>query len=101
MITMKPLLLFPFLLLPLLTSGCNQPERNTKDVPPLERKGTNVDGNPATGAAPAAGALPSGISPSGGQENRPQANPTNPQTNPGTNLDGTQSPTPDKRSTTK
>jgi hypothetical protein len=99
--TTNPLLLLPLLFLPLLTSGCNRPERNTKDVPPLERKGTNIDGNPATGAAPAAGALPSGISASGDQGNRPQGNPNNPQTNPGTNLDGTQTPTPDKRGTTK
>ena len=99
--TTNPLLLLPLLLLPLLTSECNRPERNTKDVPPLERKGTNIDGKPATGAAPAPGALPSGISASGDQENRPLRNPNNPQTNPGTNLDGTQTPTPDKRSTTK
>src|SRR4029078_5322003 len=79
--TTKRLLLLPLLLLPLLTSGCNRPERNTKDVPPLERKRTNIDGNPAIGAAPAPGTLPSGISASGGQGNRPRGNPNNPQTN--------------------
>ena len=98
--TTNLLLLVPLLLLPLLTSECNRTERNAKDVPPLERKGTNIDGNPATGAAPAAGGLPSGISASGGQENHPLANPNNPQTNPATNLDGTQSPGPDRRRTT-
>jgi hypothetical protein len=97
----NPILVLPLLLLPLLTSACNQPERNTKDVPPLEKKGTNIDGNPATGAAPAPGALPSGISASGELENRPRSNRNNPQTNPGTNLDGTQTPTPEKPSTTK
>ena len=94
-------MILPLLFLALATSQCSQPEKNTKDVPALEKNGTNVDGNPATGAAPAAGALPSGISPSGGQENRPRGNPNNPQTNPGTNLDGTQSPTPDRRDTSK
>jgi hypothetical protein len=101
MLNSKSLLILPLLFLPLSISQCSRPAENSKDVPALEKKGTNIDGSPATGAAPSAGALPSGISPSGGAENRPGGNPNNPQTNPGTNLDGTQSPSPDKRSTTK
>jgi len=91
----------PLLFLPLLICQCSRPASNSKDIPQMEKNGTNIDGNPATGAAPATGALPSGISPSGGQENHPRGNPDNPQTNPGTNLDGTQSPSPDRRGTTK
>jgi hypothetical protein len=93
-------MLLPLLLLAPFISQCDRPARNSKDVPPLERTGTNVDGTPGTGAAPTAGGLPSGISPSGGQNNSPSQNPTNPQTNPGTNLDGTQTPSPE-RGTTK
>src|ERR1019366_1319944 len=97
----RPLMLLPLLLLALLTSQCDRPGRNSKDVPRQERTGTNIDGNPATGSVPAAGGLPSGISPSGGQNNHPRQNPDNPQTNPGTNLDGTQTPSPDRRDTAK
>jgi hypothetical protein len=101
MLISRSLLTLPLLFLAVSTSQCSRPEQNSKNIPALEKKGTNIDGNPATGAAPASGALPSGISASGDQENRPQRNPNNPQTNPGTNLDGTQTPSPDKRSTTK
>jgi hypothetical protein len=97
----RRLRLLPLLFLPFLLSQCNRPSKNVKDVPALEKNGTNIDGNPATGAAPASGQLPSGISAAGDQGNRPQGNPNNPQTNPGTNLDGTQTPTPDKRSASK
>ena len=97
----RPFVLLPLLLLPFLVTQCSRPAQNSKDVPALEKKGTNIDGNPATGAVPAAGGLPSGISSSGGQGNHPRGNPNNPQTNPGTNLDGTQSPSPDPRSTAK
>lgn len=96
----RPLALLPILLLPLLISECSRPAKNSKDIPQMEKNGTNIDGNPATGAVPAAGALPSGIGASGGQGNHPRGNPNNPQTNPGTNLDGSQSPSPDRRATT-
>ena len=101
MLNPRSLLILPLLFLAVSLSQCSRPEQNAKDVPALEKKGTNIDGNPATGAAPASGALPPGISASGDQGNRPQANPNNPQTNPGVNLDGTQSPSPEKRTTTK
>jgi len=97
----RRLLLLLLLLVPPLISQCNRPTQNSRDVPALEKNGTNIDGNPATGAAPAAAGLPSGISASGGQENHPRGNPNNPQTNPATNLDGTQSPSPDRRDTAK
>ncbi|MEO8050358.1 MAG: hypothetical protein ABI833_08085 [Acidobacteriota bacterium] len=92
--TSKPFSLLLLLFVPLLLTQCGGPDRNTRNVPLLEKNGTNIDGRPATGAAPAAGQLPSGISASGGQDNRPSNNPNNPETNPGTNLDGTQSPHP-------
>ena len=95
----RRLALLPLLFLALLIAQCSRPTRNTKDIPALEKNGTNIDGNPATGSAPAAGGLPSGISASGGQDNHPRQNPDNPQTNPGTNLDGTQAPSPDRRTT--
>jgi len=97
----RRLVLLPLLFVALLTCQCDRPGRNSKNIPRQERTGTNIDGNPATGSVPAAGGLPSGISPSGGQNNRPLQNPDNPQTNPGTNLDGTQAPSPDRRDTAK
>jgi hypothetical protein len=101
MLNSRSLQILPILFLAASISQCSRPDQNSKDVPAMEKKETNIDGSPATGAAPAPGALPSGISATGDQENRPQRNPNNPQTNPGTNLDGTQTPSPDKRSTTK
>jgi hypothetical protein len=97
----RPWTLLTLLVLSLFISQCSRLGQNSKDVPALEKNGTNIDGKPATGAAPPAGGLPSGISSSGGQENHPVVNPNNPQTNPGTNLDGTQSPSPDRRGTAK
>src|SRR5450631_4776553 len=76
-------------LLALLLTQCSRPAQNSGDA----------SGSGA--AAPAAGAFPSGISPTGGPGNNPKANPNNPQTNPGTNLDGTQSPRPDQRNSAK
>src|SRR5712671_2094604 len=71
MLNSRSLLILPLLFLAVSISQCSRPEQNSKDIPALEKKGTNIDGNPATGAAPAPGALPSGISASGDQENRP------------------------------
>lgn len=85
---MRPLkyLLLPLVLVTMLLSQCSRPES--------ENKGTSE--SPAAGSTPAS-PLPSGISAAGGQGNSPTVNPNNPQTNPQTNLDGSQSPTPDKR----
>ena len=82
--TLKLFLLLPLWLSAILLTQCSRPTPNPGDAP-------------GAGAAPPSGALPSGISPSGGPNNDPKRNPNNPQTNPATNLDGTQSPSPDKR----
>ncbi len=92
--TSKPFSLVLLLFVPLLLTQCGGPDRNTHKVPAMEKNGTNIDGKTATGAAPADGQFPSGISATGGQDNHPRQNSDNPQTNPGTNLDGTQSTHP-------
>lgn len=79
-------LLLPLVLGTMLLSQCSRPDS--------EKKGTQE--SPAAGSTPAS-PLPSGINPAGGQGNSPTLNPNNPQTNPQTNLDGSQSPNPDKR----
>jgi hypothetical protein len=94
----RPFVLLPLLLSALFMTQCSRPNRYPGDsaADRTQRRETGENATPSSGPV----AFPSGISPSGGRGNDAVNNPNNPQTNPRTNLDGTQSSRPDDRKPT-